>query len=202
MMLFDIQSLIILVPVILIVITIHEYAHAKVADMLGDPTPRQAGRLTLNPISHIDPIGFLMLILVRFGWAKPVPINPYNFQDPRMGSLYVSLAGPFSNFFAAWFAGLLLKFIPHTFWYGVPILLSVLTYFIFINLALGVFNLIPIPPLDGSHVLEALLPPSHYHVMHNLQRYGFIILIAIILLFQPVLFAIIQFLFRLVTYSF
>ena len=178
-MFMDLQSLLVLIPVILVTISIHEFAHAKVADVLGDPTPRLAGRLTLNPIKHIDPIGFLMLIVVRFGWAKPVPINPYNFKDPKQGSLYVSLAGPLSNFFTAWFCGVILKFVPQAFWMEVPLLFSILSFFIWINLALGVFNLIPIPPLDGSHVLEALLPPSAYHVMYNLQRYGFLILIAI-----------------------
>lgn len=198
-MFLDLQFLIIWIPVVLVTITIHEYAHAKVADVLGDPTPRLAGRLTLNPISHIDPIGFLMLIVVRFGWAKPVPINPYNFRDPRQGSMYVSLAGPLSNFFTAWFCGIILKFVPQDVWLGIPVIFSILSYFIWINLALGVFNLIPIPPLDGSHILEGLLPPSAYHIMYNLQRYGFLILIGILLVFQPILFAIISLLYGLVT---
>src|SRR3989338_11003424 len=95
---FDVSFLVISLPILLVVITVHEFSHALVADRLGDPTPRLAGRLTLNTIAHIDPIGLLMLVLVRFGWAKPVPINPYNFRNPRQGSLLVSLAGPASNF--------------------------------------------------------------------------------------------------------
>src|SRR3989344_5157513 len=109
---FDVSFLILTLPVLLIVITVHEFSHALVADRLGDPTPRLAGRLTLNPVAHIDPIGLLMLILVRFGWAKPVPINPYNFKNPRQGSLLVSLAGPGSNFILAWIIAVFFRIYP------------------------------------------------------------------------------------------
>ena len=179
---------------ILIAITVHEFSHAKVADVLGDPTPRQAGRLTLNPIAHLDPIGFLMLILVRFGWAKPVPVNPYNFRNPRQGSLYVSLAGPLSNFFLAWVLGIILKSLP-----AYPDLVgTIFFYTIWINLALGVFNLIPIPPLDGSHILEYFLPPHQLEGFYRLQQYGFFILIAIVYLGSPILIEVVEFLYRLI----
>lgn len=191
---FDISFLIISLPILLVTITIHEFAHALVADMLGDPTPRLAGRLTLNPISHIDPIGLLMLILVRFGWAKPVPINPYNFSDPRRGSLLVSLAGPLSNFLFAWILAILYRNLPIS--YG-EIGSAIISYTIWINLALAVFNLIPIPPLDGSHILEYFLPAYRYAMMYRLQQYGFLILIFIILFASPVLVAVIEFLYRL-----
>ena len=191
---FDLGFLIISLPIILVTITIHEFAHAKVADMLGDPTPRMAGRLTLNPISHIDPIGFLMLIMVRFGWAKPVPINPYNFSDPRRGSLLVSLAGPFSNFIFAFILARLYRLLPIS--YG-DLLPAIISYTIWINLALGVFNLIPVPPLDGSHVLEYFLPYHQLENYYRLQQYGFIILITIILFGSPMLIAVIEFLYRL-----
>ena len=148
---YNFGFMLISVPILLVVITIHEFAHAKVADILGDPTPRLAGRLTLNPLSHIDPIGLLMLFLVRFGWAKPVPINPYNFRDPRRGTIYVSLAGPFSNFFFAWIIAILYKTLPLPYNSTLSMMFS---YAIWISLALGVFNLIPVPPLDGSKVLE------------------------------------------------
>jgi len=191
---FDLSFFIISLPILLVTITIHEFAHGLVADKLGDPTPRLAGRLTLNPIAHIDPIGFVMLILVRFGWAKPVPINPYNFRDPRTGSLLVSLAGPTSNFLFAWVLAILYRNIP----VANGLLASILSYSIWINLALAVFNLIPIPPLDGSHVLEFFFPPHRYEIMRQLEQYGFIILVMIILMGQPLLFAVIDFLYRLI----
>lgn len=195
-------SFILLLPAILIAITVHEYSHAKVADMLGDPTPRYSGRLTLNPLSHIDPIGFIMLLIVRFGWAKPVPINPYNFSDPPKGTLYVSLAGPVSNFFVAWVAGLMLK-ISFLLLPGIDlgIIGALLYYFIWINLALGIFNLIPVPPLDGFGILQYFLPPQFNEVADNLERYGFFILI-LILLFPPtqlMLYSTIEFFYRLIT---
>lgn len=191
---FDISFLIISLPILLVTITIHEFAHALVADRLGDPTPRLAGRLTLNPISHIDPIGFIMLLLVRFGWAKPVPINPYNFSDPRRGSLLVSLAGPLSNFLFAWILAILYRMLPII--YG-EVVASILSYAIWINLALAVFNLIPIPPLDGSHILEYFLPPHQMENWYRFQQYGFLILIAIIFFGSPILVAVIEFLYRL-----
>ena len=190
----SLSFLIISLPILLITITIHEFAHAKVADILGDPTPRLAGRLTLNPISHIDPIGLLMLILVRFGWAKPVPINPYNFSDPRKGSLMVSLAGPLSNFLFAWVLAIIYRNLPVE---SSSVLLEILSYTIWINLALAVFNLIPVPPLDGSHILEFFLPAHRSDIMLRLQQNGFLILIFIVLIGSPVLMAIIEFLFRL-----
>lgn len=191
---YDISFLIISLPILLVTITIHEFAHAKVADILGDPTPRLAGRLTLNPLSHIDPIGLLMLILVRFGWAKPVPINPYNFSDPRRGALLVSVAGPLSNFLFAWILAIIFRNLPVTADYFFA---SVLSYTIWINLALAVFNLIPIPPLDGSHILEFFLPPHRYEVMYWFQQYGFLILIAIILFGSPILVSVIEFIYKL-----
>jgi Zn-dependent protease len=191
---FDLSFLIISLPILLVTITIHEFAHAFMADRLGDPTPRLAGRLTLNPISHIDPIGLLMLIIVRFGWAKPVPINPYNFSDPRRGSLLVSLAGPLSNFLFAWVLAAIFRNLP--FAYG-DIVGAIVSYTIWINLALAVFNLIPIPPLDGSHILEYFLPAHQYETMYRLQQYGFLILILIVFFGSPILFAVVEFLYRL-----
>lgn len=179
----QLQYLVFWIPIILITITIHEFAHAKVADMLGDPTPRYAGRLTLNPIKHIDPLGLLMLILVRFGWAKPVPVNPYNFKDPARGMAMVAFAGPLSNLFTAWLLASLTKFV--LIYIGiaeVPLVLGLIQYAIWINIALALFNLIPIPPLDGGNILQAFLPPRYAYVLRGLERYGFIILIAFIFL--------------------
>jgi Zn-dependent protease len=190
-------SLLISLIIILFAITIHEFSHAMAADVLGDPTPRLAGRLTLNPIKHIDPVGFLMLLLVRFGWAKPVPINPYNFKDPVRGEMVVSFAGPASNFLAAFIAARLIKLVP------INIIMSgyvgsAVSDFIFINLALAVFNLIPIPPLDGSHILEPFIPDN---VKRTFEQYGFFLLL-FILMFPPtayLLMDIISFLFKLIT---
>jgi Zn-dependent protease len=188
------EFLIISLPIILVTITIHECAHAKVADLLGDPTPRLAGRLTLNPISHIDPIGLLALIFIRIGWAKPVPINPYNFADPKKGSLLVSLAGPCSNFLFAFVAARLYHLLP----LGYNELGStIIQYTIWINLSLGVFNLIPVPPLDGSHVLEYFLSYDQLQGYYRLQQYGFVLLLAIIMFGSPLLMAVIEFLYRL-----
>jgi Zn-dependent protease len=169
---------ILLIVIVLISITVHEYSHAKAADMLGDPTPRLAGRLTLNPIAHIDPIGFLMFIVIKIGWAKPVPINPYNFKDPKKDVIIVGAAGPISNFLMAWVVAILAKTLPISGWAWYSITQS----FVFINIALAVFNLLPIPPLDGSRIFTQYLP---YEWQENLERYGFVILL-IVLLFPPI----------------
>lgn len=188
------EFLLISLPIILVTITVHECAHAKVADLLGDPTPRLAGRLTLNPISHLDPIGFLALLFVRIGWAKPVPINPYNFADPKKGSLLVSLAGPLSNFLLAFIIARLYHLLPLA--YG-DIWSAIIQYAVWINLSLGVFNLIPVPPLDGSHVLEYFLSYDQLQGYYRLQQYGFVLLLAVIMFGSPILMAVIEFLYRL-----
>ncbi len=186
------EFFLIFIPILLVCITIHEYAHAKVADILGDPTARYAGRLTLNPIKHIDPIGLIALIVVRIGWAKPVPVNPYNFKHPEKGMMLVGLAGPGANFFLAWTLAIILKTIPLNSYFWINILQST----IWVNLALMVFNLIPIPPLDGSHIFSRFIPA---HVDEMLRQYSYFILLGI--LFFPVtntiLFSVIGFFFDL-----
>ena len=175
-----ITEYVILAVIFLFALTIHEFAHAATANMLGDPTPRLAGRLTLNPIKHIDPLGLIMLFLVHFGWAKPVPINPYNFKNPARGEMVVSFAGPASNLLAAFLAARVLKLFP------LLMATNGLTYgfiseFIWINVMLAVFNLLPIPPLDGSHFLEPFIP---YNYRRIFEQYGFFILV-FILFFPP-----------------
>ena len=168
---------------LLIAITVHEFSHGKVADMLGDPTARKSGRLSLNPIRHLDPIGSLMIILVGFGWAKPVPVNPSNFQNPQRGMLYVGLAGPLANFTTAFLFGLPIKMglVPHQ-----TVISGVILTIVWINTALGVFNLLPIPPLDGSNVLAAFLPRSALRTYWAWERYGILILFLLIVVFDGI----------------
>ncbi len=171
------------VPALLIAITFHEVAHGWVAYRLGDPTAKNHGRLTLNPIPHIDPIGALMLLLFRFGWAKPVPVNPMYFRgDRRRGMLMVALAGPVTNFILAFLVAALvsvvLNYMPIT---GFSIfLLNFLLMLLIYNVFLGMFNLLPVPPLDGSKILSNLLPIRFSPIFAQLEQYGFFILILLI----------------------
>ena len=153
---FDISQWIVRIPVILFAITIHEYAHGRAALKLGDPTAKNMGRLTLNPLPHIDPLGAICLFLFHFGWAKPVPVNPGYFRDVRRDTIIMSLAGPLSNILTACIAGMFIRF----FFLNWDVYLEVLFYLLIMNIGLGLFNLLPLPPLDGSHVLENTLSPS------------------------------------------
>lgn len=175
---FD-QDMIFRIPALLIALTIHEYAHARAAVWMGDNTPKFLGRLTLNPIAHLDPIGLIMLWLVQFGWAKPVPINPNNFQDWRKGMMLVSLAGPASNIIMAFIAAVLITVLgkAQLLIGGVYEILR-LTYVY--NLIFAVFNLIPIPPLDGSKILSSLLPGRQAEILERIEPYGTFILMALI----------------------
>lgn len=162
-------------------VTFHEYAHGRVADFLGDPTPRRAGRLSLNPLKHLDPLGTLMILIVRFGWGKPVPVNPNYFKDPRKEMMYVSLAGPSANFFLAFIIGAILRW--HFF---AGFFRALLYYTAELNIFLGVFNLIPLPPLDGSSVLAFFLPEKVLRRYFSLEKYGFLILFLLIYFLRPV----------------
>ncbi len=158
-----------------IALTVHEFAHAKVADMAGDGTPRAMGRVSLNPIDHYDPIGTTMIVLFGFGWGKPVPINPTNFGYPRRDDALVALAGPGTNIIAAVLFALPLRF-GFAGEYG-----QVLQLIVLINLFLAFFNLIPVFPLDGSHILQAILPYEKARIYSGfMQRYGMLLLILII----------------------
>ncbi len=165
---------------LLIAITVHEFAHAFAADRLGDPTPRLMGRLTLNPIAHLDPIGTLLLLLIRFGWGKPVQFDPYNLKNPRRDAAIIALAGPFSNLLLASFFSLLLRL-----WMitspGFATFAAILTPFIYYNVILAIFNLIPIHPLDGGKILVGLLPPESARTFDQfLNRYGIFLLMLLI----------------------
>lgn len=167
-------SLLIFIIIILLSLSIHEFAHAKAADILGDPTPRLAGRLTLNPLAHLDPLGFLALLLIKIGWAKPVPINPYNFSNPQKGMMITGIAGPISNFILAWILAVILKTVPIQDFLWIEVMQNA----IWINLALMIFNLLPIPPLDGSRIFTQYFP---FEWQVNLERYGFFILLGVLI---------------------
>jgi Zn-dependent protease len=179
------------VSILIMSVVIHEVSHGHMANILGDPTARLSGRLTLNPLSHIDMVGSIIVPLFLiisgsgflFGWAKPVPYNPFNLRDQRWGTLLVGLAGVMANFLVAILFGLLIRFsglgpqelLASTFFRASVIIVG-------LNLVLGIFNLIPIPPLDGSKVFFSLLPHHLYKVQYTLERYWFLFLIAIFML--------------------
>ncbi len=183
-----IQKILILTPPILFAVTIHEMAHGWAAYRMGDSTAKMAGRLTLNPVKHLDPVGtFVFFVTQAIGWAKPVPVNPYNFKNPRQGMMWVSLAGPGANLIvAALSAFLLRRFLgaahtmgPAGHFFALP--LTAMAYVsVQINVGLAVFNLLPIPPLDGSKVVAALLPPSMLGWYHQFERYGFFIILLLV----------------------
>ena len=162
---------------VLVAATFHEFAHALVADRLGDPTPRALGRLSLNPLVHLDLLGTLFFVVFGFGWARPVPVNPRHFADPRRGMLQVALAGPLANVTVAFAVGAVLK-VPDL--PGGPLTQEVLSALIWINVILAIFNLIPIPPLDGSRVLESLLVGRQALTYSRLQPYGTLLLLVLL----------------------
>ncbi|HHY54745.1 MAG TPA: site-2 protease family protein [Chloroflexi bacterium] len=164
--------------ILLLALPVHEFAHAFTAVQLGDPTPRLQGRYTLNPLRHLDPIGALLIVLVGFGWAKPVQWNPRNIDiDRRWGAILVAAAGPASNLALAVLSLLLWRLLGET-----GFLAAFLLFFANINILLFVFNLIPIPPLDGSHILFALLPNNVQQVQFFLMQYGMLLMFVVILL--------------------
>lgn len=187
-------ELIIMAPPLLLALTFHEFSHGYIAYRLGDPTARLAGRLTLNPLRHLDPIGTLAFFLIKFGWAKPVPVNPAYFRQPKTDMLWVALAGPLSNLSLAMASALLAKavwllaaILPQS-----SIVAAILTPLnamlitsVWINLVLCIFNFLPIPPLDGGRILAGLLPDDLSRSYLKIERYGFILVI--ILAFSGIL---------------
>lgn len=184
-----IQRILLTAPPILLALTVHECAHAWVANKLGDPTAKMLGRVTLNPIKHLDPLGTIMLFFSGlFGWAKPVPINPRNFRNASRSMMWVALAGPLSNLFLAAISALAYKL----FIIGGPVLGSrfpavysplalMAEISIVINVSLAVFNMVPVPPLDGSRVLSNMLPADKAFRFSRLEPYGFMILMVLII---------------------
>ena len=172
---------------VLFSLSVHEFSHGLAAYAVGDKTAKYSGRLSLNPLAHLDPFGAICLFLFGFGWAKPVPVNPWNFKNKKGGMILTALAGPFSNFLLAFIAMVIytllggLRFSSASFGFTLASVFYELAYYmIMINLGLGLFNLIPVPPLDGSKVLTAILPERTYFKLMDYERYGFIILIILI----------------------
>ena len=202
------MELVFLIVVLIFSVVLHEVSHGVVAYSLGDPTAKDAGRLTLNPIPHLDPIGsiflpgFLVLMSmigggpgIIIGWAKPVPINPLFFRNPKYDSVKVSLAGPAANIAIALVFGLALRFLPIVSFS--PDLVLIFSSIVFLNLLLAVFNLLPIPPLDGSHLLFSFLPDSFSGLRSVLSQYGFFLLLFLLLFFFRAFLAFVDVLFRL-----
>jgi Zn-dependent protease len=171
----------VLFPSLLLSLSFHEFAHAWVADRLGDPTPRYQGRVTLDPRAHLDPLGVLALLLTRFGWGRPVEFDPYNLKNPVRDSALIALAGPASNLSIAVVLSLIIRtgLLPNLWW------LQTFDLVLTINIVLAVFNLVPVHPLDGSRILTALLPASTAHEYEEfMRRYGLFVLLLLIVPWQ------------------
>ncbi len=170
-------------PVILFSLTFHEFSHGYLAYRFGDHTAKDMGRLTFNPLAHLDLFGTIVMVAsgFRFGWAKPVPINLYNVKNPRRADFWISAAGPLSNMTLAFVAGMLFR-VVHSYPMGLPpVIYTILIYAVSINVALAFFNLIPLFPLDGSHILKSILPPEYEYRIAQFDHYAPFILIMLVI---------------------
>jgi len=204
----DLATIVLMIPPILAALTIHEFAHGYVAWKLGDPTARMEGRLTLNPLAHLDPIGTILLFLFYFGWAKPVPVNPFYFRRPRTDMIWVALAGPASNVVLAFLlGGTLRSLLDYNLIEPYGLAYRMLTISVFLNLMLAFFNLLPIPPLDGSKVVAGIIPLQYLGMWERIERVGPFILLGVIILgrlthipiFGSTIYPVSRFLYRLFT---
>lgn len=185
-------------------VIVHEVAHGFMADRLGDPTARLAGRLTLNPIKHIDPVGSIIVPLITslagftFGWAKPVPYNPYNIRNKRQGEFLIAAAGPASNLLIALIFGTILRFVAGSGSVSLPVL-TAFSYIVIINIVLAVFNLIPLPPLDGSKILFSVFPDQYGRARMTMERYAPVFVLIVVFFLWQLLSPVIPWVFRLFT---
>ncbi len=199
----DTLTFIVSIAILIMSIVIHELCHGYVAELLGDPTPRLQGRLTLNPLKHLDPFGSVIVPILTsfagftFGWAKPVQWNPYNVKNKRVGELLISIAGPGANLLIALIFGFIIRF----YWNIMPqSFLYIVAYVVMINITLAIFNLIPIPPLDGSKVLFSLVPSAKYpNFRASFERYSIVLIFIFLFVIWKYVEPVIPFLFRVVT---
>jgi len=180
------MSIIYTIVALIIAITIHEATHAWTALKLGDPTAKLNGRLTLNPLAHLDPIGTIMLFIVHFGWGKPVPVDWRNLQNPSVDNFLIALSGPLSNFILAFIFGIIFRVMPF-----VPVLSESISVIVLINIAIGVFNLLPIPPLDGSKIWHLLMSDENYFVFEQMGPYLIIAVIVFSTFVYPGIFTLV-----------
>lgn len=188
------EVLIILLPILIFSLCFHEFSHGYIAYKLGDHTAARNGRLTLNPLAHLDPIGSLMILFVGFGWAKPVPVNPVNFSNPRLDMMKVAFAGPASNLLLAFTVGLMMRLVNIFGLLQSEMFIQTLYFFIFINISLAVFNMIPVAPLDGSQIFGNMISKNNPELAWKLQMYGPKILMGIILIGMVTPFSVLGFL--------
>ncbi|SJZ62899.1 site-2 protease family protein [Selenihalanaerobacter shriftii] len=198
----QIFEIILLIPLLLLSLSFHEYAHGKMADLLGDPTPEMTGRLTLNPLAHLDLMGTLVLLITRrFGWAKPVKVNPRHFSNPRKGMMYVGMAGPAANIALAIILAVIFKVFGMTLvnFFDMRIISTFFLTGVILNIGLATFNLLPLPPLDGSKILKGLLPRRFDKTLNEIEAYGPFILLFLVFtgLLQGILGPIVNFFYAL-----
>jgi Zn-dependent protease len=203
----DPQVFVAFLVAVIVGITFHEFSHAAVAALQGDQTARSQGRLTLNPISHLDPLGSIAIVLAGIGWGRPVPVTPSNLRNRRFGGIMVGLAGPAANFVVA-LAGVVAFRLAYPLadtTFDFPFSLRLLSTLVVVNVLLGVFNLLPIPPLDGSSLLALVLPPSRQGILRFLDQYGIFLILGLLILapnlLTPIISAITEALYGLVGLS-